>query len=95
MASLADQIVVEAKTGSVTSAPVRSEVKAMLATVGRHPHAVSVASPYGSYGASQVGRDGRIAFATVNFDAQAQGKAPVVPERPPISAVSGESLCSI
>jgi RND superfamily putative drug exporter len=68
----ADQIVVEANTGSVTSAPVRSEVEAMLADVQRLPHVASVTSPYGPYSASQVSRDGKIAFATVNFDAQAQ-----------------------
>jgi len=68
----ADQIVVEARAGSVTSAPVRSEVEAMLAKVDRLPRVASVASPYGPYGASQVSRDGKIAFATVNFDAQAQ-----------------------
>jgi RND superfamily putative drug exporter len=68
----ADQIVVEAKTGSLTSAPLRSKVDAMLAEVGRLPHVASVTSPYGPYGASQVSRDGKIAFATVNFDAQAQ-----------------------
>jgi putative drug exporter of the RND superfamily len=68
----ADQIVVEAKTGPVTSAPVRSEVEAMLAKVQRLPRVASVASPYGPYGASQVSRDGKIAFATVNFDAQAR-----------------------
>ena len=68
----ADQIVVEANTGSVTSAPVRSEVEAMLADVQRLPHVASVTSPYGPYSASQVSRDGKIAFATVNFAAQAQ-----------------------
>jgi putative drug exporter of the RND superfamily len=68
----ADQIVIDAKTGPVTSAPVRSEVEAMLAKVQRLPRVVSVASPYGPYGASQVSRDGKIAFATVTFDAQAQ-----------------------
>jgi putative drug exporter of the RND superfamily len=68
----ADQIVVEVKTGSVTSAPVRSAVETMLAKVQKLPRVASVASPYGPYGASQVSRDGKIAFATVNFDAQAQ-----------------------
>jgi putative drug exporter of the RND superfamily len=68
----ADQIVVEARTGPITSAPVRSEVEAMLAKVARLPRVASVASPYGPHGASQVSRDGKIAFATVNFDAQAQ-----------------------
>jgi putative drug exporter of the RND superfamily len=68
----ADQIVVEAKTGSVTSAPVRSEVQAMLTKVATLPHVASVAGPYGPDGAGQVSRDGKIAFATVDFDAQAQ-----------------------
>ena len=68
----ADQIVVEARTGSVTSGPARSEVEAMLAKVERLPRVASVTSPYDPYGASQVSRDGKIAFATVNFDAQAQ-----------------------
>ena len=68
----ADQIVVEARTGSVTSGPARSAAEAMLATVRRLPRVAGVASPYGPNGASQVSRDGKIAFATVNFDAQAQ-----------------------
>jgi RND superfamily putative drug exporter len=68
----ADQIVLEAKTGQVTSAPVRSEVETMLARVERLPRVVSVASPYGPRGAGQISRDGKIAFATVNFNAQAQ-----------------------
>ena len=68
----ADQIVLEAKTGQVTSAPVRSEVETMLARVERLPRVVSVASPYGPGGAGQISRDGKIAFATVNFNAQAQ-----------------------
>lgn len=68
----ADQIVVEARTGPVTSEPARSEVAAMLANVQRLARVAGVASPYGPQGAGQVSRDGRIAFATVNFDAQAQ-----------------------
>ena len=67
-----DQIVVEARSGSVMSAPVRPEVEAMLAKVRRLPHVVSVTSPYGPHGASQVSGDGKIAFATVSFDLQAQ-----------------------
>jgi putative drug exporter of the RND superfamily len=68
----ADQIVLEAKTGQVTSAPVRAEVEAMLAKVDKLPRVVSVASPYGPGGASQISRNGKIAFATVSFNAQAQ-----------------------
>jgi putative drug exporter of the RND superfamily len=68
----ADQIVVEARTGAITSGRARSEVEAMLAKVRRLPRVASVTSPYGPYGASQVSRDGKIAFATIDFDAQAQ-----------------------
>ncbi len=71
----ADQIVLEARTGQATSGPVRSEVEAMLAKVKGLPRVASVASPYGPYGASQVSRDGKIAFATVDFDAQAQDRS--------------------
>jgi len=67
-----DQVVVQAEHGSVTSGPVRSAVEAMLAKVERLPRVASVASPYGPYGASQISRGGKVAFATVNFDAQAQ-----------------------
>jgi putative drug exporter of the RND superfamily len=67
-----DQIVVEARTGSVTSEPVRADVAAMLARVRRLPRVTAVISPYGPGGAGQVSRDGKIAFATVDFDAQAQ-----------------------
>ena len=41
----ADQIVVEARNGPVTSPPVRTEVQAMLTRVGRLPHVAGVASP--------------------------------------------------
>jgi RND superfamily putative drug exporter len=68
----ADQIVVEARTGSVTAGPSRTKVEAMLAKVAKLPRVASVTSPYGPRGASQVSRDGRIAFATVTFDAQAR-----------------------
>jgi putative drug exporter of the RND superfamily len=68
----ADQIVVQARTGSIMAGPARSEVEAMLAKVKRLPHVAGVVSPYGPYGATQISRDGRIAFATVDFDAQAQ-----------------------
>ncbi len=89
-----DQIVVEAKTGSVTSAPVRSEVEAMLAKVEKLPRVASVVSPYGPNGASQVSRDGKIAFAIVNFDAQAQDlpAAPVTTVIDTAQAIQGPNL---
>jgi RND superfamily putative drug exporter len=68
----ADQIVLEARTGQVTSAPVRSAAEAMLARVKQLPRVVSVIGPYGPGRASQASRDGKIAFATVRFSAPAQ-----------------------
>ncbi len=68
----ADQIVLQARSGRVTSAPVRAAAETMLNRVAHLPRVVSVASPYGPGGASQVSRNGTIAFATVTFDAQAQ-----------------------
>ena len=68
----ADQIVVEAKTGTITSGIARSEFEAMLARVGRLRRVAGVTSPYGPAGAAQISRDGTVAFATVTFDAQAQ-----------------------
>jgi RND superfamily putative drug exporter len=44
----------------------------MLTKVSRLPRVASVTSPYGPDGASQLSRGGKIAFATVDFDAQAQ-----------------------
>ena len=68
----ADQIVFEARAGSIASDPVRSEIETMLSRVKQLPRVAAVTSPYGPYGASQLSRDGKIAFATVDFDAQAQ-----------------------
>ncbi|HUA49706.1 MAG TPA: MMPL family transporter [Solirubrobacteraceae bacterium] len=67
-----DQIVLESRTGTVTSEPARSEVEAMLIKVAKLPRVAGVTSPYGPSGAGQISRDGTIAFATVHFDAQAQ-----------------------
>jgi RND superfamily putative drug exporter len=65
-----EQVVVQAKEGTLRSRPVEEAVTSMLAKVGRLPHVVSVASPYGAPG--QLSRDGKIGFATVNLDASAQ-----------------------
>ena len=43
----------------------------MLARVAAAPSVASVISPYSAVGAGQVSRSGRIAYATVVFDAQA------------------------
>src|SRR4051812_14588170 len=66
------QIVVRASQGSVKDPQVKDRVQAMLGRVAKVPHVVSVVSPYAPAGARQVSRDGRIAYATVNFDKLAQ-----------------------
>jgi RND superfamily putative drug exporter len=67
----ADQIVLQAKTGTITSAAIEAPIKKMLAEVATLPHVSSVTSPYSAAGAAQVSKDGTIGFATVNFNDQA------------------------
>ena len=64
-----DQIVVQAKHGTLRSPAVETAVTSMLARVDRLPEVRSVTSPYSSEG--QMSRDGTIGFATVKLDAQA------------------------
>jgi putative drug exporter of the RND superfamily len=66
----ADQIVFQARTGTLTNAADRSSIQAMLARVARLPHVTSVVSPYAA-GQQAISRDGAIGFATVNFDESA------------------------
>jgi RND superfamily putative drug exporter len=65
-----EQIVVQAKTGTLNDAETRAEVEAMLARVAELPHVRSVTSPYELGG--QISKDGTIGLATVNLDALAQ-----------------------
>jgi RND superfamily putative drug exporter len=67
-----DHIVVAAEEGgSIREPAVKSDVTAMLEKVEGLPHVGSVASPYAPGSADQVSKDGRIAYATVTFDEQA------------------------
>lgn len=65
-----DQIVVQARRGTLRSPAVEAAIKDMVARVGRLPHVRAVASPYGPGG--QISRDGTIGFAVANLDALAQ-----------------------
>ncbi len=67
-----DQIVVRAKSGTVRDAPVKESVLRTLHEIAVSPHVRSVSDPFTSAGASQISRDGTIAFATVTFDEQSQ-----------------------
>jgi RND superfamily putative drug exporter len=63
-----DQIVIAARSGTVTDPAVKARVSAMLSRVSRLPHVGSVVSPYGPGGARQISRSGHVAYATVTFD---------------------------
>ncbi|MFF8029045.1 MMPL family transporter [Streptomyces sp. NPDC007896] len=67
-----DQIVVHVRRdGSIRDTAVRQKVTSMLDRVAVLPSVASVTSMYGPAGASRISKDGRTAYATVTFDAQA------------------------
>jgi putative drug exporter of the RND superfamily len=65
-----DQIVVQARQGTLRSPAAETAVTSMLARVARLPDVRSVTSPFGPGG--EISGDGTIGLATVNLDAQAQ-----------------------
>ena len=67
-----DEIVFHAEQGSIADPAVRDRIAPVLGRVARLPHVVAVTSPYGAGGSQAISPDGRIAFATVTFDEQAQ-----------------------
>ncbi|HEU5387951.1 MAG TPA: MMPL family transporter [Streptosporangiaceae bacterium] len=71
-----DQIVWQVSHGSVTSPAIEQRMSAMLTRVSHLPEVASVASPYQPGGKVQVSRDGRTAYATVNFTKSADNLAP-------------------
>jgi RND superfamily putative drug exporter len=54
--------------GGVESAPVKREMEAVFASVAKLPHVSEVASPYAGDGAAAISDDGKIAYATVQYD---------------------------
>jgi len=65
-----DQIVVQARQGTLRAPAAQTAVTSMLARVARLPQVRSVTSPYSPGG--QISKDGTIGLAVVNLDAQAQ-----------------------
>ena len=65
-----EQIVVQARRGTLHSPAVEAAVTAMLAKVSHLSHVRSVTSPYTSAG--QISSDGTIGFATVALDSSAE-----------------------
>jgi RND superfamily putative drug exporter len=62
-----DTIVWHVTHGTVRDPAVEARMSAVLARVSRLPEVAAVAGPYAADGAGQVSRDGRTAYATVNF----------------------------
>ncbi len=83
-----DTIVFHSSEGSIKAPAVKGAIEPLLAKVATMPHVVSVISPYSQAGAVEVSRDGKTAFATVNYDKRANdlpdttGK-PVLPRSTP------------
>jgi putative drug exporter of the RND superfamily len=70
-----DTIVWQVDRGTVRDAAVMARMSAVLRQVAAVPEIVAVVSPYGPRGAAQISRDGRIAYATVDFAKQANNLA--------------------
>ncbi len=68
-----EQVVFQTSGGRTVRDPeVEASVNAMLAKLATVPHVSKIVSPYSPEGATQVSRDGTIAFARVTFDRLAQ-----------------------
>jgi len=63
------EIVFKADSG-IQDPSVKQTMEGFLAQVARLPHVVAVISPYSPQGSRQVSRDGRIAFADVQYNVQ-------------------------
>jgi putative drug exporter of the RND superfamily len=66
-----EQIVFQARTGTVTAPAVQKQINSMLGQVSHLRYVSGVTSPYTAAGAKQVSVSKRIAFATVNFSKDA------------------------
>ncbi len=86
-----DTIVWRNSHGPATAPGVRAQIEPLLAKVSRMPHVVRVGSPYSPGGAVQVSRDGRTAFATVNYDKRAN-LLPDKTGKPVLDAVNAVKL---
>ena len=70
-----DTIVWQVDHGTVRDPAVAARMTAMLRQVATTPEVAAVVGPYGPRGAAQVSRDGRTAYATVDFARQANALA--------------------
>jgi RND superfamily putative drug exporter len=68
-----DQIVFGTSGNTLVTDPaVKARITNMLAKVDKVPHVSNIVSPYQPEGSTQVSKDGKVAFATVTFNKQAQ-----------------------
>jgi putative drug exporter of the RND superfamily len=70
-----DTIVWQVSHGTVRDPAVTARMSAVLRQVATMPEVTAVVSPYGPRGAAQISRDGRTAYATVDFARQANALA--------------------
>ena len=70
-----DTIVWQVSHGTVRDATVSTRMSSVLKQVATMPEVAAVVSPYGPHGAAQISRDGRTAYATVDFAKQANNLA--------------------
>jgi RND superfamily putative drug exporter len=66
-----DTIVWHVSQGTVRDSVIASRMTATLNRIAGLPEVAAVASPYSPQGATQISRDGRTAYATVNFTQRA------------------------
>ena len=67
----ADTMVWQVSHGTVRDATVTTRMTNVLKQIATMPAVAAVISPYGPHGAAQISRDGRTAYATVDFAKQA------------------------
>jgi RND superfamily putative drug exporter len=65
---VAAQIAFKAEAG-VESPAVKRKMEAVFAQIEKFPHVSEVASPYHEGGAAAISKDGKVAYATIQFDA--------------------------
>jgi RND superfamily putative drug exporter len=67
-----ERVVIAVKQGSVTDPQVRASVDPMLSRLSQLPNVSAVTSPYSPAGAAQISKNGKVAFATIDFSVDAQ-----------------------
>jgi putative drug exporter of the RND superfamily len=71
----ADTIVWQVSHGTVRDTAVATRMSGVLKQIAVMPEVAAVVSPYGPRGTAQISRDGRTAYATVDFTKQANNVA--------------------